>query len=86
MLCKYGKQMRDFWAFLVLVSSNFLYFGGLVNKTIFPFALVVVLLKEKTHNTRIKLGEITTFKNETSTTNRSDLPVVVVISGAKNKN
>ena len=40
MLCKYGKQMRDFLAFLFLVSSNFLYFGGVFNKTIIPFALV----------------------------------------------
>ena len=45
----------------------------------------VVLLKGQTHNIRIKLGEITIFKNETSTTSWSDLPVVVVISGARNK-
>ena len=38
MLYKYGKQVRDFWG--VLVSSNFLYFGGVLNKTILPFALV----------------------------------------------
>ena len=29
-----------FGAFLFLVSSNFLYFGGVFNKTIIPFALV----------------------------------------------
>ena len=29
-----------FGAFLILVSSNFLYFGGVFNKTIIPFALV----------------------------------------------
>ena len=46
----------------------------------------MVLLIGTTHNTRIKSGEITTFKNETSTTSWSDLPVVVVISGARNKN
>ena len=40
MLCKYGKQTRDFRAFLFLVSSNFLYFGGVFNKSIIPFALV----------------------------------------------
>ena len=28
-----------FWAFLFLVSSSFLYFGGVFNKTIFPLAL-----------------------------------------------
>ena len=40
MLCKYGKQTRDFGAFLFLVWSDFLYFGGVFNKTIIPFALV----------------------------------------------
>ena len=29
-----------FGAFLFLVSSNFLYFGGVFNKTIIPFMLV----------------------------------------------
>ena len=29
-----------FGAFLFLVSSNFLYLGGVLNKTIIPFALV----------------------------------------------
>ena len=29
-----------FGAFLFLVSSNYLYFGGVFNKTIIPFALV----------------------------------------------
>ena len=37
---KYGKQTRDLRAFSFLVSSNFLYFGGVFNKTISPFALV----------------------------------------------
>ena len=46
----------------------------------------MVLLIGTTHNIRIKSGEITTFKNETSTTSWSDLPVEVVISGARNKN
>ena len=32
--------MQIFGAFLFLVSSNFLYFGGIFNKTIIPFALV----------------------------------------------
>ena len=40
MLCKYGKQTRDFWGVWFLVSSNFLYFEGIFNKTIIPFALV----------------------------------------------
>ena len=40
MLCKYGKQTRDCWGFLFLVSSNFLYFEGGFSKTIFLFALV----------------------------------------------
>ena len=41
MLCKYGKQTRDFSeAILSLVSSNFVYFGSVFNKTIIPFALV----------------------------------------------
>ena len=40
MCSKYGKQTRDFWACLLLVLSNFLYFGGVFNKTIIPFALV----------------------------------------------
>ena len=40
MLCKYGNQTRDFLTFLFLVSSNFLYFGDVFNKTIIPFALV----------------------------------------------
>ena len=40
MLCKYGKQTRDFLTFLFLVSLNFPYFGGVFNKTIIPFALV----------------------------------------------
>ena len=37
MLCKYGKQTRDFWGIFV---SNLLYFGGVFNKTIIPFVLV----------------------------------------------
>ena len=40
MLCKYGKQGVIFEAFLFLLSSNFLYLGGVSNKTIIPFALV----------------------------------------------
>ena len=28
MLCKYGKQTCDFWGVLLLVSSNYLYFGA----------------------------------------------------------
>ena len=39
MLCKYGKQTRDFWG-VFLVKSNFLYFWVFFNKTIIPFALV----------------------------------------------
>ena len=40
MLYKYGEQTRDFWAFFIPVQSIFLYFGGVFNKTIIPFALV----------------------------------------------
>ena len=40
MLCKYGKQARDFWGVLFLVSSYFLYFGGFFNKTIFHSRLL----------------------------------------------
>ena len=40
MLYKCGKQTHDFWGVLFLVWSNFLYFGGVFNKTIIPFALV----------------------------------------------
>ena len=40
MLCSHGKQMRVFLGVLFLVSSNFLYFEGVFNKTIIPFALV----------------------------------------------
>ena len=40
MLHKHGKQTRDFWGVLFLVYSIFLYFGGIFNKTIIPFALV----------------------------------------------
>ena len=29
-----------FWAFLFLLQSSFLYFGGVFNKTIIPLALV----------------------------------------------
>ena len=32
MLCKYGKQTRDFWGFSLLVSSHFLYFGAFLIK------------------------------------------------------
>ena len=40
MLCKNGKQTRDFWGVFILFLSIFLYFGGVFNKTIIPFALV----------------------------------------------
>ena len=40
MLYKYGKQTRDFWGFFFLVKSIFLYFWGVFNKTVIPFALV----------------------------------------------
>ena len=40
MIYKNGERMRDFWAFLVLLQSSFLYFGGVFNKTIIPLALV----------------------------------------------
>ena len=37
---KNGERMRDFLGVLFLVSSSFLYFGGIFNKTIIPLALV----------------------------------------------
>ena len=37
---KYGKCTRDFRAFLFLIYSTFLYFGGVFNKTIILLALV----------------------------------------------
>ena len=37
---KYGKCTRDFEAFLFLLVSTFLYFGGVSNKTIILLALV----------------------------------------------
>ena len=37
---KLVSKRRIFGAFLFLVSSNFLYFGGVFNRTIIPFALV----------------------------------------------
>ena len=37
---KYGKCTRDFGAFLLLLVSTFLYFGGVFNKTIILLALV----------------------------------------------
>ena len=40
MIYKSGERMRDFWAFLFLLWSSFLYFGGVFNKTIIPLALV----------------------------------------------
>ena len=41
MLYKYGKQMRDFGGvFIPCLAMIFLYFGGVFNKTIIPFALV----------------------------------------------
>ena len=40
MLSKCGKQTRDFWGAFILVSSNFLYFEGVFNKTSMLFALV----------------------------------------------
>ena len=40
MIYKNGERMRDFLAFLFLLWSSFLYFGGVFNKTIIPLALV----------------------------------------------
>ena len=36
----YGKCTRDFGAFLFLLVSTFLYFGGVFNKTVILLALV----------------------------------------------
>ena len=40
MIYKNGERMRDFWAFLFLLLSSFLYFRGVFNKTVFPLELV----------------------------------------------
>ena len=40
MIYKNGERMRDFWSYLFLLQSSFLYFGGVFNKTIIPLALV----------------------------------------------
>ena len=40
MIYKNGERMCDFWAFLFLLLSSFLEFGGVFNKTIIPLALV----------------------------------------------
>ena len=40
MIYKNGERMRDFWPYLFLLQSSFLYFGGVFNKTITPLALV----------------------------------------------
>ena len=37
---KNGERTRDFLGVLFLLSSSFLYFGGVFNKTIIPLALV----------------------------------------------
>ena len=40
MICKYGKQTRDFGGVFIFSQVIFLYFGSVFNKTIIPFALV----------------------------------------------
>ena len=40
MLCKYGKQTRDFWGVFIFSLVYFSIFWGRFNKTINPFALV----------------------------------------------
>ena len=40
MLCKYGKQTRDFWGVFILSLVYFSIFGGVFNKTIILFSLV----------------------------------------------
>ena len=40
MICKYGKQTRDFGGVFIFSHVIFLYFGSVFNKTIIPFALV----------------------------------------------
>lgn len=40
MLYKYGKHRRIFWDISILFYFSFLYFGGVLNKTIIPSALV----------------------------------------------
>ena len=40
MLCKYGKQTRDFWGVFTFSFVLFSIFWGVFNKTIIPFALV----------------------------------------------
>ena len=48
MLCKYGKQTRDFGGVLFLVSSSFLYFGAflikpLLHSRLFDMRLVIAI-------------------------------------------
>ena len=40
MIYKMASVCMNFWAFLFLLWSSFLYFGGVFNKTIIPLALV----------------------------------------------
>ena len=40
MLCKNSKQTRDFWGVFIFSFIYFLYFGGVLNETTIPFALV----------------------------------------------
>ena len=39
MLCKYGKQTRDFWGVFIFSLVYFSIFWGAFNETIIPFAL-----------------------------------------------
>ena len=55
-----------FGAFLFLVSSNFLYSGGVFNKTIIPFALVGYEISYSQLGPTIPI--FVKNKNETSTT------------------
>lgn len=40
MLYRYGKHRRIFWDISILFYFSFLYFGGVLNKTVIPSALV----------------------------------------------
>ena len=40
MLCKYGKQARDFSGVFTFSFVQFFIFWGIFNKTVIPFALI----------------------------------------------
>ena len=62
---KYGKCTRDFGAFLFLLVSTFLYFGGVFNKTIILLALAPRWLSIISYPTRARRIIVNYWKNST---------------------